>query len=45
MLMLLGIVAKNSILVVDFALVEMKMVRPRMKRFWRPATSGRSRSS
>ncbi len=46
LLMLLGIVAKNSILLIDFAIEEMdKGVPTRTRRSSMPATSAPSRSS
>ena len=45
LLMLLGIVAKNSILLVDFAVEEMDQASTRTRRSSRPGTSAPSRSS
>jgi multidrug efflux pump subunit AcrB len=44
LLMLLGIVAKNSILLIDFAIEESKAACPRKSRSSTPGTSARSRS-
>jgi multidrug efflux pump subunit AcrB len=44
MLMLFGIVAKNSILLIDFAIEEMQKALPSSRRSWKPATSAPSPS-
>ena len=44
-LMLMGIVAKNSILLVDFAIEEMRAGKDRSPRCSKPATSARAPSS
>jgi multidrug efflux pump subunit AcrB len=44
MLMLFGIVAKNSILLIDFAIEEMATALPSSRRSWKPATSAPSPS-
>jgi len=44
-LMLMGIVAKNSILLVDFAIEEMRAGKSRLERYWSRGTSVRGRSS
>ena len=45
LLMLMGIVTKNAIMLVDFAIEEVRRGMPRGGRSWMPAANGPGRSS